>query len=187
MLKWRRRNNCGYWGCSKRIPDEQFLCTGHYGSWEDGLIDQCPQCGRFKDVMYQQCLDCYVGRAVPPWQPRTEIPAPKQKYRVEYSEAWIDGYLRSDRFFVYILQYDDGNLYVGHTADISKRLSEQKVQKTSAASGSNPGLQYLQIIATERAAELREAELKKLITSNPGQIQLMVADFRDHMRGLGYQ
>ena len=132
--------------------------------------------------MYQLCLDCYFGRPVAQWEPPVEIPAQKQSYKVEYSEAWVDGYMRPDRFFVYILELDDGTLDVGHTADIRKQLAEYREQKTSSTAGRNAKLQYLQIVATQQAAELREAELKRLIESNPSQIRLMFADFHQHMR-----
>jgi len=181
---WRkRRKTCGHYDCKKRIRDDEFLCPEHYQGWIDGLIDRCPNCGRFKDVMYRLCLDCYVGRQVAPWEPSVPIPEPKQRYRTEYSEAWIDGYLRPDRFFIYILEFDDDELCVGHTTDIRKRLAEY--EKPGLTRGRSPELQYLQIVATERAAELREAELKRLIESNPQQIRLMINDFRGHMGGLG--
>ncbi len=185
MLRRKSRNICGHWGCQKRIPDDEFLCAEHYDDWVNGLIDRCPKCGRFKDVSYQLCLDCYFGRPVAQWEPPVEIPAQKQSYKVEYSEAWVDGYMRPDRFFVYILELDDGTLYVAHTTDLRKQLSEYREQKTASTAGRNPRLQYLQIVATKDAAELRETELKRLIASNPEQIGLMIYDFRGHMRDLG--
>ncbi len=183
MLR-KKENLCGYWDCKKRIPSDDFLCAEHYQSWTDGLIDRCPKCGRFKDVMYQLCLDCYIGRPATWWEPTIAIPTPKQQYKVEYSEAWIDGYLRRDKFFVYILEFDDGVLYVGHTVDIHKQLSQH--HKESPTTRQHPKLKYLQIVATKKAAELHEAELKKLINSNPHQIRLMISDFQAHMRELGY-
>lgn len=111
----------------------------------------------------------------------------KQYHRIEYSEAWIDGYLRPDKFFVYILEFDDGSFYVGHNNDLYKDLSQYREQKTSPTAGHNAKLQYAQIVATQRAAELREAELKKLISLNPDQIHLMILDFYSHMRDLGLE
>ena len=137
--------------------------------------------------MYRLCLDCYFGRRVARRKPLTVIPSQKQSYKVEYSDAWVDGYLRPDRFFVYILEFDEGYFYVGHTADLRKQLAEHGVQKTSPTTGRNPQLQYLHIVATKKAAELHEAELKKLIESNPRQIRLMISHFRGRMRELGVE
>lgn len=185
---WRRnRNICGYWNCDKRIRKEDFLCAGHYESWVNGLIDRCPKCGRFKDVMYQLCLDCYIGRPVKPWEPSVEVPPQKQHYKVEYSDAWVDGYMQPDKCFVYILEVDDGVLYVGHTKDLRERLTEHREQKKSSTAGHDSKLQYVEIVATQEVAKLREDELKRLMESNPGQIQAMISDFRSHMRVFGYK
>lgn len=136
--------------------------------------------------MYHLCLDCYFGRPVAQWEPSSPIPTPKQSYKVELSDAWVDGYLRHDKFFIYILEFDEGDLYIGHTADLNKQLSEHRKPKTPSTTGQNPKLQYVQIVATQKVAELREAELKRLINSNPNQIRLMIWDFRNRMRELGY-
>ncbi|MFC2016591.1 GIY-YIG nuclease family protein [Chloroflexota bacterium] len=184
-MRRKNKNICGYWDCKKHIPNDDFLCAEHYESWSDGLIDRCPKCGRFKDIMYQLCLDCYFGRTVAPWEPPAVIPAQKQHYKVEYSDAWIDGHMRPDRLFVYILQFDNGDFYVGHTAELGKRFFEDTNQQTSSTAGGNPKLQYLEIVATKKAAELREDELKRLIDSNPSQIHLMIANFHKHMSELG--
>jgi len=185
---WRRKRNiCGYWECKRRIVGDSFLCPQHYQDWIDGLIDRCPKCGRFKDVMYQQCLDCYFGRPVSPWKSPVPIPITKQRRRIEYSEAWVDGYMRRDRFFIYILELDDGTLYIGHTTDLRQELADYRSQKKAAKGKGTASLQYLQIVATKRAAELREAELKRLLQSNPEQIRLMIQDFRAHMRDFGYE
>ena len=186
-MRRKSGNICGYWDCNKRIPDNDFLCTEHHKAWADGLLDQCPKCSRFKDIMYQLCLDCYFGRRVAQWKPLVAIPTQKQAYKVEYSDAWVDGHLRPDRFFVYVLQFDEGYFHVGHTADLRERLAEHGFQKKSPAAGRNPQLQYLQIVATQKAAELREDELKKLIESNPDQVRLMISHFRDQMRELGLE
>lgn len=185
---WRRnRNKCGHWDCERRIPDDDFLCEEHHEKWAEGFIDRCPKCSRFKDVMYQLCLDCYFGRPVKPWKPTVEIPAPKKTPKVELSDIWVDGHMRPDRFFIYILELDDGVLYVGHTTDLREQLAEQKEQKMSSTAGRSPRLQYLQLVATKEVAEEREVELKRLIESNPGQIHLMITDFTGRMRDLGYK
>ena len=83
----RKRNTCGHWDCDKRLRDNQFLCEEHHQDWEEGTLDRCPKCGQFKDMQYYLCLDDYYGRRVARWEPPVAIPAPKQNYRVEFSEA----------------------------------------------------------------------------------------------------
>ena len=126
MLRRKSKNICGYWDCNKQITDDDFLCAEHHESWEKGVIDQCPKCERFKEIMYTQCPDCYFGRPVTPLKSTTVIPTQKQHYQVEYSDAWVDPYQRADKFFVYILEFDDGNLYVSYTSDLRERLREHK-------------------------------------------------------------
>ena len=89
--------------------------------------------------------------------------------------------------FVYILELDGGGFYADYTADLRKRFAEHKAQKIPSSAGRNPRLQYVQTIATQRAAELRVAELKRLIESNPEQIRLMIKDFRAHLRESGLE
>ena len=181
MVRGKSGNKCGYWDCQSRIPDDEFLCAKHHKEWVDGLIDRCPKCGRFKDIMYYLCFDCYLGRSVTPWKTPAVVPTPNKHYKVEYSDAWTDGYMRPDRVFVYILKLADGGFYVGHTTDIRKRFSEHRNAKIPSTAGHNPQLRYLEIMANQRSAELRETELKRLIESNPRQIHLMIRKFQDHL------
>ena len=190
MPVFRRRKKgeiCGYWDCDKQIPDDGFLCERHYEGWVKGLVDRCPKCGRFKETMYQVCPDCYIGREVAYWEPRVVIPTQKKAFQVQYSDAWIDGHMRPDRFFIYIIEFGEGGLYIGHTKDIRKHMAQYQNKKKAPALGSTPKLQYLQIIATKEAAEMREAELKRLIETNPDQIRVMISEFHRHMREFGLE
>jgi len=187
MFGRKKGNICGHWDCDKRIPDDRFLCERHQEAWVKGLIDRCPNCGRFKDTMYQFCLDCHVGRPVSRWDPSVVIPAQRERHRVEYSSAWKGGHRRPERFFVYILEFDEGDIYIGHTKDIRKHMAEYRGKKSSAATGRIPRLQYLQSIATKEAAEMREVELKRLLETNPDQIRLMISEFHRHMREFGLE
>ncbi len=187
MFRRKSKNTCAFWDCNKGIPEDDFLCAEHQEKWVGGLIDRCPKCGRFKDIMYYLCLDCYIGRRVKPQKVPAVVPKPKQQYRIEYSETWTDGYMGPDKCFIYILEFDDGTLYVGHTRDIQSRLSEFREQKTSPAARQKPKLHYLEIAVNEKAAELRESELKRLIESNPGQIGVMALEFHHHMQEFGFE
>ena len=175
-------NICGYWECNRRIPYNHFLCAEHYEDWEDGFIDQCPRCGRFKDSMYELCLDCAYRRPVTRWEPPIAIRTVNQHHMVEHSDAWIKGDKGADRFFVYILKLDNGDFYVGQARELRERLSEHRDQKVASTARRNPKLQYFEILPTREAAELREAELKRLRDSNPRQIRRMIIGFHDLIR-----
>ena len=182
IVRRKGGNICGYWECNRRIPYNHFLCAEHYEDWEYGFIDQCPKCGRFKDSMYELCLDCAYNRPVIPWKPSAVIPDIKEHYRLEHSDTWAKGDKGTERFFVYILKLEDGDFYVGQTRELRERLSEHRDQKTASTARRNPKLQYFEVLPTREAAELREAELKKLKDSNPRQIRRMIISFHDLIR-----
>jgi len=106
---------------------------------------------------------------------------------VEHFDAWIKGDKRADRFFVYILKLDNGDFYVGQTRELRERLSEHRDNKTSSTAGRNPKFQYFEVLPTREAAELREAELKRLKDSNPRQIRRMIIGFQDIIRELEWE
>ena len=137
--------------------------------------------------MYQLCLDCYFGRQVKPKKLPAVVPIPKKHYKIEYSEAWTDGFMLSDKRFIYILEFDDGALYVGQATDIYHQLSELREKKTSPNAGHNARLGYLELAANEQAAEFRVAELKKLVRENPEQIRAMAIEFHQHMQEFGLE
>ncbi len=175
-------NKCGYWECDGRIPPDHFLCLEHYEDWQDGFIDECPRCGRFKDAYYELCLDCAYHRPVVHWKPPVAIPHGKRRYDLEHSDAWNKGDKQANRFFVYILKLDNGEFYVGQTRELRERLSEHRDKKTYSTAGHSPRLQYFEVLPTREAAETREAELKELKDSNPRQIRHMIIGFQDLIR-----
>jgi len=175
-------NICGYWSCTRRIRSNHFLCIEHYDDWEDGFIDECPKCGRFKDAEYKLCLDCARGRSTSRWKPSVKIPSPKQRYKPEHSKAWEKGDKEAGRFFVYILKLDDGSFYVGQTRELRERMSEHRDNKTPSTAGKNPKLQFFAIMPDRETAALAEIELKKLLDSNPRQIRRIILGFQDLIR-----
>jgi len=186
-MRRKSENICGYWKCNRHIPYNHFLCAEHYEDWQYGLINRCPRCGRFKDALYELCLDCVYRRPVTRWEPPVVISTANQHYNVEHFDAWIKGDKRADRFFVYILKLDNGDFYVGQTRELRERLSEHRDNKTSSTAGRNPKFQYFEVLPTREAAELREAELKRLKDSNPRQIRRMIIGFQDIIRELEWE
>jgi len=175
-------NICRYWSCQERIRSDHFLCIEHYDDYCDGFIDECPKCGRFKDSLYELCLDCAQGRKPNQWKPTTKIPISNHRYKPEHSKAWEKADKEAARFFVYILKLNDGSFYIGQTRELRERMSEHRDNKTPSTAGKNPRLQFFAIMPDRETAALAEVELKKLVDSNPRQIRRMILGFQDLIR-----
>ena len=52
-------NQCLFWDCDETIRRDHFLCSRHFPAHRDGTIDECPQCGQYKDAEYEVCRKCY--------------------------------------------------------------------------------------------------------------------------------
>lgn len=178
------RTVCGYWRCNRLIDSKYFLCAEHYEDWQYYLVDECPSCGRFKDAMYELCLDCANERTFTQWKPTVKIPTRNRQYSIEHSKAWEKGDKKKDRFFVYACKLDSGEFYIGQTRELRERMSEHRDDPKSPIHGRNPKLQYFEILPDRKAAELREVELKKIKDSNPRQLRRMIIGFKDLIREL---
>ena len=187
-----QENICAYSGCNKRITNPKyFLCTEHHEARKDGLIDQCPKCGRFKDAEYKQCLDCFHKRPVKRWTPPTDFPQPVPQLKaknLEHSKTWEKGDRGIERFYAYILKLDGPKIfYVGNTRELRERLSEHLDGTTASTKGLNPRLQYFEILPSREEAEKREAELKSLVESNEREIRRMIIRFQDLIGEVKYE
>ena len=52
-------NRCQFWDCDEIIRRDYFLCSRHFPAYRDGTIDECSQCGQYKDAEYEVCRKCY--------------------------------------------------------------------------------------------------------------------------------
>ena len=168
---------CQYWNCNRNIRANHFLCSEHYEDWEDYVIDKCPECGRYKDVGYDFCKDCYDTSKRKDVEKKSN-----SQIRIEHSKAWEKGDKGVEKFFVYILKDDNGRFYVGQTRDLRIRLGEHRDGKTKSTSGKNLKLQYFEEVSSRKSAELKEVELKKLVNSNDRKIRKIIQDFQDRVR-----
>jgi predicted GIY-YIG superfamily endonuclease len=109
-----------------------------------------------------------------------------RKHNAEYPAAWEKRDASANRFFVYILKLDGGEFYAGHTRELRERLSEHRDGRTKSTAELNPKLVWFGMLATREAAIAAEAELKKLVDSNPREVRRMVIDFQDLARELDY-
>jgi len=174
---------CQYWDCGRPIRPGHFLCHEHFLDLEDGLIDQCPTCGRFKDGGYDLCLDCYRGR-VPQQRWPQQTRSASKGYEPEHSPAWAKGDKDAKQFYVYILKLDGPKFYVGQTRDLRARLSEHRDNKEPATAGRHPTLQYFNSVPTREAAANLEVELKEMNDTNEREIRKMIIGFKDMVKEL---
>lgn len=179
-------NICAYWNCQRKIAEHVFLCVGHYWSFKDGFINQCPKCGRFKNATYDLCLDCFYERKVTKWKPSPVFFDDIKKYEVEHSDKWKKHKKTEGPFFAYILKLANGRFRAGHTNNLRARLSEHRDNTTKDTAGLQPRLQYFEILATRDKAKQREVELKKLCDSNPRKIRSMIIEFGDYISELKF-
>ena len=105
---------------------------------------------------------------------------------MEHSEKWNKRDQVAERFYVYILKLDGGKFYAGQSRELRERIDEHKDGKVKSTTGRNPKLNYFEVLPTREAAELREAELKEIIDSNPREIHRLIVSFRADVRELEF-
>ena len=62
------------------------------------MIEKCPECGRFKDVGFDICKDCYDVSKKRGTDKKSDSPI-----RREHSKAWEKGNQGVEKFYVYSL------------------------------------------------------------------------------------
>ena len=53
-----RPNICKEQSCNEKIKESHYLCREHWGKEQKGAINECPQCGVYKDAKYPYCREC---------------------------------------------------------------------------------------------------------------------------------
>ena len=91
-----RGRECGFWNCSRK--GNPTFCYEHYRAYKAGKVDDCPECGRGKDVSYSTCLDCKSSGESSKSSRKTN-----RRYKREHSDAWDAGDADATEFYVYIL------------------------------------------------------------------------------------
>ena len=51
-------NTCKEQSCSTQIRKDHYLCRAHWEDSQKGTIDECSQCGMYKDAKYPFCIAC---------------------------------------------------------------------------------------------------------------------------------
>ena len=123
--------------------------------------DQCPICGRLKNP---EVVTCYICSGLVP----------------EYSKAWEEGDAEATEFYVYIMQLNDGTLYVGQTRDIRTRKASHQNDENASTRGKDPKLIWYNTVRTRDQATNLEFHLKY---SHPLTLLELVANFNAAVGG----
>ncbi len=185
---------CQYWDCDERIRTGYFLCSAHYKGREEGLVDECPECDRYKDAEYELCLECHkrtrqrarsssgdtTSRARRTSSKRSGTVAERKRtYKTEASDRWAANDEGIDEFYVYILRLREGGFYVGHTRDLRARVMEHKDGQVPSTKGRDPKLAWFATGQSRVVVATHEAELKSLVKRNERAIRNMIIKFQD--------
>ena len=176
---------CEFWSCREETRDDHFLCRDHHSRFEEGSIDRCPSCGRYKDAQYETCLDCHAKPR--PRTTREQGASYQTKRDTDSAWAWEAGDAEATTFFAYVLKLDGGQFYVGQTRDLRARLMEHRQGSgASVPRGKHPKLQWFSMMSTRRQAMAKEKQLKELLARNPRELRKLIIDFRDIHRELEF-
>lgn len=51
-------NICQEQFCNANVRRSRYLCREHWDEFQEGIIDECPQCEVYKDAEYPLCIEC---------------------------------------------------------------------------------------------------------------------------------
>ena len=109
------------------------------------------------------------------------------KYRTNHYKAWTGEGEREDVFYVYILNFDNGSYYIGHSRELRGRILEIRNDNNISDIGKEPKLQYFEIHPNRQAAMIREVEIKEIYKNNNREILRMVTRFSELVRELDFE
>jgi predicted GIY-YIG superfamily endonuclease len=96
------------------------------------------------------------------------------------------GYEQEEIFYVYILNFDNGSYYIGHSRELKGRLFEIRNDDNISDFGKEPKLQYFEIHPNRQAAMIREAEIKEIYKNDNREISRMINRFGDLVQELDF-
>jgi predicted GIY-YIG superfamily endonuclease len=109
------------------------------------------------------------------------------EYRPNRYKALTNEDEKEDVFYVYILNFDNGSYYIGHSRELRGRILEIKNDNNISDIGKEPKLQYFEIHPNRQAAMIREVEIKEIYKNNNREVSRMITRFSDLVRELDFE
>ena len=169
---------CLFVSCPEQIGPEYDLCYQHNRRRTRGTIDECPNCGRYKERRYQICANCHDDEV--------EVLSDVTGILRESSPSWSVRDATASKFYVYILKLDGGEFYPGQTRELRERLSEHNDGRVSPTAGRTPKLVWFKEVPSREQATDLEYKLKKLVKRDQREIRRLVTDFLDLVREIDH-
>ena len=157
-------SQCQFWNCDQTIHKDHFLCGEHYRQFTDGSINKCPSCGIYKAIRFDVCYNCYR-------QP-TAAQASARPDAARRGDQELPADQKANEFFVYILNLDGGEYYVGHTRELHERLLEHRNNMSASTKGRNPKLVWFTTAPTRDEAASLEQYLQQLNSGPTGRREI---------------
>ena len=109
------------------------------------------------------------------------------KYIPNPYKAWEKENEKEDLFYVYILNFNNGSYYIGHSRELRTRLLEIRNDNNISDFGKEPKLQYFEIHPNRQAAMIREAEIKEIYKNSNREIVNMITHFSELVTELDFE
>ena len=94
---------------------------------------------------------------------------------------------KEDVFYVYIIVFDNGFYYIGHSRELRGRILEIRNDNNVSDFGKEPKLQYFEIHPNRQTAMIREAEIKEIYKNNNREISRMITRFSDLVKEMDFE
>ena len=104
----------------------------------------------------------------------------------EWSNKWRVGNVVPGECYVYMLEFDGGGYYVGHSDNIRARLVDHDNNECKGTAGKEYWFRYFERWPDRVAAVNREKELKELLRKNKRAIRDMLIRFEDLVKELDW-
>jgi predicted GIY-YIG superfamily endonuclease len=109
------------------------------------------------------------------------------KYIPNPHKAWEKEGEKEEIFYVYILNFDNGSYYIGHSRELRGRMLEIRNDNNISEFGKEPKLQYFEIHPNRQAAMIREAEIKEIYKNDNREISRMITRFSNLVKELDFE
>lgn len=109
------------------------------------------------------------------------------KYIPNPHKAWGKEDEKEEIFYVYILNFDNGSYYIGHSRELRGRMLEIRNDNNISEFGKEPKLQYFEIHPNRQASMIREAEIKEIYKNDNREISRMITRFSNLVKELDFE